>query len=105
MSVIVTIWVQGNPSQLEEYAAANREAMQAILEDAKQHGVIAHRFYGNEGQIMVIDEWPDAESFHAFFEKNQEGIGSLMQSAGVQGPPGVNIWRKLETHDEVGWGS
>jgi hypothetical protein len=21
--------------------------------------VIAHRFYGSEGQVMVIDEWPE----------------------------------------------
>ena len=103
--MIVTIWVQGDPQKLEEHAAANHEAMQAIIEDAKQHGVIAHRFYGNEGQIMVIDEWPDAESFQTFFASSQDRIGPVMQAAGAQGEPGVNIWRKLETHDDVGWGS
>jgi hypothetical protein len=29
----------------------------------------------------------------------------MMQAVGAQGEPGINFWRKLETHDEVGWGS
>ncbi len=105
MSVMVTIWVQGDPKKLEEYAASNQEEMRSIVESAKGHGLIAHRFYGNEGQIMVIDEWPDADSFHTFFEETQDRIGPLMQAAGAEGQPGINVWQKLETHDDVGWGA
>src|SRR5438067_8851063 len=75
MSVIVTLSVKGNAKQLEEYAASNSDAMEAIVESAKGHGLIAHRFYGSEdGEIMVIDEWPDAQSFESFFQENSEGI-------------------------------
>ncbi|HZU60243.1 MAG TPA: hypothetical protein VE983_04715, partial [Solirubrobacteraceae bacterium] len=83
--------------------SANRESMQQIVEAAKSHGLIAHRFYGTDGQVLVIDEWPDGDSFHAFFEENSDRIGPIMQAAGAQGPPEVNVWQKLETHDEVGW--
>ena len=103
MSVIMTMWVQGDPSKLEEHAAANSEEMKSIAERAKSHGLIAHRFYGNDGQILVIDEWPDEQSFQAFFEENRDRIGPMMQAVGAQGEPGVNFWRKLDTHDEVGW--
>jgi hypothetical protein len=105
MSLIMTMWVQGDPSKLEEHAGANAEEMRSIAESAKEHGVIAHRFYGSEGQIMVIDEWPDEKSFQSFFEENRSRIEPMMQAIGAQGEPGVNFWRKLETHDEVGWGS
>jgi len=69
-------------------------------------GVIAHRFYGSDdGQIMVIDEWPDEQSFQTFFQEQQEPIGSMMQEAGVTSEPQVRFWRKLDTHDEIGWDS
>jgi hypothetical protein len=103
MSVIMTMWVQGDPAKLEEYAAANPEEMKSVAESGKSHGVIAHRFYGSDGQIMVIDEWPDEKSFQSFFEENRDRIGPIMQAVGAQGEPGINFWRKLETHDEVGW--
>jgi hypothetical protein len=105
MTVIMTMWVQGDPSKLEEHAGENREEMQSIANSAKEHGLIAHRFYGSEGQVLVIDEWPDEQSFQSFFEENRGRIEPMMRAAGAQGEPGVNFWRKLETHDEVGWGA
>ena len=103
MSVIVTVWIQGDPEKLEQYASEHQDELQGIADRAKAAGVIAHRFYGADGQIMVIDEWPDAESFQGFFGSIQDDIAPLMEAAGVQNEPAVNVWRKLETHDEVGW--
>ena len=106
MSVMVTLWIQGDPAKLEEFAGQYPDQIRAISEQAKQHGVIAHRFYGSDdGQIMVIDEWPDAESFQGFFEAGAPEIQPLMQDTGVEGEPVVTIWRKLESGDEVGWES
>jgi hypothetical protein len=105
MSVIMTAWAQGDPRKVEEYAAANRDTMDTVLESAKSHGVIAHRFYGSQGQIMVIDEWPDEQSFQAFFEENQAQIGPIFEAAGAQGEPGINFWQKLDTNDDYGWGA
>ena len=103
MSVIVTVWIQGDPEKLEQYAAEHQDELQAISKRGQEAGAIAHRFYGSDGQIMVIDEWPDAESFQRFFGSIQDDIVPLMEAAGVQSEPAVNVWRKLETHDEVGW--
>jgi heme-degrading monooxygenase HmoA len=104
MSVLMTFRVQGNPEQLEEMAARNPDSMRSIAERAKEHGLTAHRFYGSDsGQIMVVDEWPDAESFQRFFESERSRIEPMMQEAGVTGEPEVVFWRKLDTHDDVGW--
>jgi hypothetical protein len=43
------------------------------------HGLIAHRWYGADGEFMAIDEWPDAESFQAFFDEAQPDIGPVMR--------------------------
>lgn len=104
MTVIVTLRLNSDPKRLEEIATADR--MQPIVETAKSHGLIAHRFYGSDdGQVMVIDEWPDRQSFQTFFESTQDQIGPLMQDAGAQSAPEVTFWEKLETHDDVGWGA
>jgi quinol monooxygenase YgiN len=104
MSVIMTFRLKGDPRRLEEHAAANPTEVRGIADRAKEHGLIAHRFYGSDdGEIMVIDEWPDAESFQTFFQQEQDAIQPLMESAGAtpQGDP--QFWRKLETGDDVGW--
>jgi hypothetical protein len=96
--------VNGDAKKLEDHAASNPDAMQQIVESAKGHGLIAHRFYASDdGQIMVLDEWPDEQSFQSFFEENQAQIGPMFEAAGAPGEPGINFWRKLDTHDEFGW--
>jgi hypothetical protein len=105
MSVLITLWIQGNPDELERQAAANPDAIRAISSRAKEFGLIAHRFYGTDGQIMVIDEWPDRESFERFFEDQRPSIEPMMRAVGATSEPAINVWRELETHDAVGWGA
>jgi hypothetical protein len=106
MSVLVTLYVRGDATKLEQLAADDPNRMRSISDSAKKHGVIAHRFYAtDDGDIMVVDEWPDRESFNTFFEGAQAEIGPLMQEAGVTSEPAVRFWRKLETGDDVGWGA
>ena len=100
----MTLRVRGDAQKLEAQAAADPSAIGAIADEAKKEGLIAHRFYGSDdGQIMVVDEWPDPAAFQRFFEANQARIGPLMASAGVTEEPEVTFWRKLDTHDDVGW--
>ena len=103
MSVIMTMWAQADPNALEKYAADNPGALRAITDRAVKHGLIAHRFYGSGGQILVVDEWPDQESFENFWNESQSEIGPVMQAIGVTAQPGVNFWRELKTGDDYGW--
>jgi quinol monooxygenase YgiN len=105
MSVIMTLRATGDPDALEQLAARDADSMRTIAERAKEHGLIAHRFYGSDdGRIMIVDEWPDAQSFQSFFAELRDQIEPMMGEAGVTGEPEITFWRKLETHDEVGWG-
>jgi hypothetical protein len=106
MSVIMTFRAKGDPSELERRAGENPELMKRIRDRAKEHGLIAHRFYGGQnGEIMVLDEWPDPDSFQAFFGEMREEIEPLMRDVGVTAEPEVIFWQKLETHDDYGWGA
>ena len=101
MSVILTFRVAGDPDKLEQLAR-DHDALRPISARAKEHGLIAHRFYGADGQIMVLDEWPDAESFQRFFESAQSEIEQVMQQVAT-GEPEITFWHKLETNDDIGW--
>lgn len=104
MSVIMTMQLRGDPDRLEAFASENAGSMHAILDKAKEHGLIAHRFYGtDDGHIMVADEWPDAGSFQRFFTEMGPQIGPMMEAVGVTEEPQPMFWRKLETGDDVGW--
>jgi hypothetical protein len=104
MSVIMTLRMSGDPAKVEEYAAANPDKLQGVVEVAKGHGLIAHRFFGgDDGKIMVIDEWPDPDSFQAFFSEAGAQIQEVTSAAGISDVQQPEFWRVLETHDKYGW--
>lgn len=107
MSVFMTLEAAGDAKALEKYAADNTEKMQAILEAAKRHGLIAHRFRGSSDgtKVMVLDEWPDRQSFESFLQEQQSAIQPLFEAAGVTAQVEPTFWRELSTHDAYGWGA
>jgi hypothetical protein len=106
MSVIMTGVVAGDPKALEQFVSANTEKAQGILEAAKRHGLIAHRFYGSDdgGSLMVLDEWPDRQSFESFFQEQESEIRPMFEAARVTAQLEPTFWRELATHDAYGWG-
>jgi quinol monooxygenase YgiN len=106
MSVIMMLHIDGDPAKMEEYAAANPEKMEGIRNRAVDKGLIAHRFFGDDaGHIVILDEWPDAESFQSFFSEAESEIGPMMQEVGATSQPQPQFLRVLETHDKYGWES
>src|SRR3954453_16757016 len=79
MSVLLTLRAKGDPVKLEKMAANDPGKIRAISDDADKFGCIEHRFYGSEDeQILVLDEWPDAENFHRFFDAHKGDIRPSM---------------------------
>ena len=103
MSVIMTMVLPGDGARLEQFAAENPNRIQAIRDHAVEHGLIAHLFYAADGEIMVVDEWPDAESFLSFFAHVEGEVGAMMAEVGITGEPQPKFWRELESHDQYGW--
>jgi hypothetical protein len=98
MSVIMMLRVSADVDQFRSYAAENSETLDRISEDGKSHGAIHHQFAAGDGELVVIDEWPDRESFQGFFE-GQEEIPGVMQAGGATGEPQISFFEKIETSD------
>ena len=104
MSIYVTLRVTVDPAAFEEYAQKNADAVGRIMAVAQSKGLIAHRWFRGEGEIMAVDEWPDAESFQAFFAEAGPEIAPMMAAVGVTSPPEVKFWGQVAIDDIFGWG-
>ena len=98
MSVFMIMRMPGDPDGFEQYSNANAEMVHRIAAEAKAAGATRHAFAGGDGEVLVIDEWPNAEAFQRFFDSQTE-IPKFMQEAGVQGSPEISVYRKLDTPD------
>lgn len=101
MTVLMMARFAGDPKRLEKLAKEDRHGAKAIAEKAKSYGVIRHRFFGTENEIVVIDEWPTADDFERFYKDSPE-IQDMFGRAGVTGEPSIMFARLLDIGDEVG---
>ena len=99
MSVLMTLRVAGDVSKVEKLAAEDPTLFSGILDRAKERGLISHRFWVSETEVLVVDEWPSQEAFQGFFDTTPE-IQQIMQIAGVTAAPQVDFWRPADTRDE-----
>ncbi|WP_427889262.1 hypothetical protein ACQHIV_38495 [Kribbella sp. GL6] len=102
MSVLMTMRVTGDPAAIEKLGADNGALFQGVVADATSRGLISHHFYGSKSEVLVVDEWPDEESFQGFFEHSGSQIQEIMAKAGVTAEPEPEFWRHLEVGDDVG---
>lgn len=98
MSVIVIVRLTVDPANVERLWQERPSDFETVAAEARAAGAISHRWGFGDGQIVGIDEWPDAESFQSFFSSNAT-IPELMQAAGVQGPPEPEIFDAKDAPD------
>lgn len=102
MSVMMALRIEVDPVRFEQATKENADQLMAIIEQAKQRGLIHHEFYAGDSAVMAVDEWPDEQSFLGFFEAAGPQIGDLMSKAGgVSSQPQPTFWRPLDTPDKV----
>ena len=99
MSVIMMMRVKGDADELEKYANAHTEQLRRIVDDGKSKGLIHHYFAAADGELVVVDEWPNEEAFQSFFDGQKE-IPEVLKGAGAKGKPDIKFYRKLTTPDE-----
>jgi heme-degrading monooxygenase HmoA len=89
---------KGDPARIEQVARDNADTFQAISDRAKAQGCIHHRFYGGEGEVVVVDEWETPEAFQGFFSSDPD-IPGIMAESGIEGQPDVSFYRPLDIDD------
>ncbi|MGO9885117.1 MAG: hypothetical protein ACLPV4_19135 [Solirubrobacteraceae bacterium] len=103
MSVMISLRMKGDPDRFEELVGNDPERLTRISNQAREAGCTAHAFYANAagGELLVVDEWPDAESFKGYVEGTMHEIGPEMADVGVTEPPTPIVWRQLDTPDRI----
>jgi heme-degrading monooxygenase HmoA len=102
MTTVVTVRFQVDPGQFLKTITQDTPRLIAIAEDAKQYGVLSHRFVAGDNEVLAIDEWQSRAAFDAFFSgPSQRLIEAMMTEAGVTTPPVVAFYESLETPDRV----
>jgi heme-degrading monooxygenase HmoA len=101
MSVMMGLRIPVDPKRFEEVANGNTERLMGIAERAKQHGAMSHAFYASEAgdEVLVVDVWPDSESFQKFFSSSPD-IGEMVAEAGATGEPHAAFWHEMDTPDK-----
>jgi heme-degrading monooxygenase HmoA len=93
----MTLRVSADPKAVE---ATDPDVLNNIGERAKAMGATQHHFYGTDTEVLVVDEWPDEETFQKFFESSPE-VKELMDRAGA-GQPDITFWHHLDVDDDIG---
>jgi heme-degrading monooxygenase HmoA len=101
MSVLMLLRVKGDAAKVEQAVRDDQLVLKTIVDRAKSHGLIRHRFFGTADEIIVVDEWPDEASFHKFFDASPD-IQEVMAAAGVTTPPEITFARQLDVNDSFG---
>ena len=98
MSVLVIARLMVDAAKFEDLVARRGDEMSPISQKGKAAGASHHQFVAGDGEVLIIDEWDEAEHFGAFFSSQPE-IADLMADGGVEGPPEVSIYRVIDTPD------
>jgi hypothetical protein len=101
MSVIMSLRIAIDPARFEEVIRRDPARLDRISQKSRDAGCMSHAFYGNAdgGELLVVDEWPDKESFVGFFEGSMDEIVPMMTEAGMTERPTPEFWRQLDTPD------
>jgi hypothetical protein len=96
MSVIVIgRFPMPDVARAKQALASNAALLEEITEEAMGLGARHHRFLESDGELVILDEWDSVESFQNFFGSNTK-IPTIMQEAGAQGPPKVEVFSPVE---------
>ncbi len=98
MAVLMTLRVTGDVEQLEALWKEDPEMFRTVGERAKAAGAVHHCFWKGNGEILVVDEWPDEQAFYAFFSGSPE-VPQIMGRAGVTVEPQPEFWQRAAVDD------
>jgi hypothetical protein len=73
-----------------EWGKANGDIAEDITAYGKSLGQIGHKMLTDGKDLVVIDEWPDADAFNKFFA-GAARMGEFLSGAGVTGEPEVTM--------------
>jgi hypothetical protein len=55
--------------------------------------------------VLILDEWPDSQSFEAFAQEQAPQFEPIFEAVGATEISDPTFWRELTTNDAFGWGA
>ena len=78
-----------------EWVRANAPLAEEITAYGKSLGQLGHRIVTGDDELVVIDEWGNAEQFQKFFERNTK-IEEFVVGTGATGAPAISVFDSVE---------
>ncbi len=88
--VVIARFKVSDVGKAADWARANAEVPEDITAYGKSLGQIGHRMFTDGKDLVVIDEWPDGDTFNTFFA-GATRMGEFLSGAGIVGEPEVSI--------------
>jgi hypothetical protein len=74
----------------------NAVFLEEITASTKGAGIMHHRFVSGDGELVVIDEWENADQFQKFFDENPK-VAEVMSSIGMTGAPVISVFEAVDS--------
>ena len=92
--VVIARFPSDDPGKAVEWARAHSDVPEEITAHGKTLGQIGHRILLGEKELVVIDEWPNEESFHRFFS-GAPRMQEFLSGAGLSSDPVTSVLQAL----------
>jgi hypothetical protein len=93
--VVIARFPTDDSAKALEWARAHSDIPEEITAHGKTLGQIGHRILLGEKELVVIDEWPNEESFHTFFSEAPR-MQEFLSGAGLSSDPVISIHHAVE---------
>ncbi len=93
--VVIARFPSDDPGKALEWVRAHSDIPEEITAHGKTLGQIGHRILLAEKELVVIDEWPDEESFQTFFS-GAPRMQEFLSGAGLSSDPAISVFQTVD---------
>ncbi len=93
--VVIARFPSDDPGKALEWARAHSDIPEEITAHGRSLGQIGHRIVLGEKELVVIDEWPNEESFQTFFS-GAPRMQELLSGTGLSSDPVISILQAVD---------
>jgi len=100
MTTLVIMRAKGAVDQLREMASRDPNPFEHVRDLAlAQGGILRHRVFHADGDVIVVDEWESAEHVQRWMQNPE--LQAMIGQAGA-GQPEVTVAEEIDVGDKVG---
>ncbi len=99
MPTLMIMRAAADAGKLEELAKEDPNPF-SRLRDLAPQGVLRHRIFATEREVLVVDEWESPEQFQQWISRPE--VQEVIARTGIEAEPAIEFARKLDLGDDIG---